>query len=121
MAVRTTTRVPMPIKMRAKQFAMFDALKGLTEAIAEKERQLDSRKELSEERVKEINDMLQTIEQDDIVTLMYYCQYGQQYRKLSGAVTRIDSYWKVLQINGVSISFDEIYEISKSIVMPIHS
>ena len=121
MAARTTTRVPMPIKMRAKQFAMFDALKGLTEAIAEKERQLDPRKELSEERVKEINDVLQTIEQDDMVTVMYYCQYGRQYRQLSGPVTKIDSYWKVLQINGVSISFDEIYEISENAVMPIQS
>ena len=35
---RTTTRIPMPIKQRAKQFAMFDAMKGLTEAIAAKER-----------------------------------------------------------------------------------
>ena len=80
MAVKTTIRTPMPIKMRAKQFAMFDALKGLTEAIAEKERQYDPRRDLSEDRKAEINGKLSTIEKGDLVTAVYYCQYGKQYR-----------------------------------------
>lgn len=50
--VSTTTRTPMPVKMRAKQFMMFDAMKGLTEAIAEKEHQYYPRRELTEERLK---------------------------------------------------------------------
>ena len=73
---RATIRTPMPIKMRAKQFAMFDALKGLTEAIAEKERQVYPRKELSEERISEINLYLKALTVGDYVSLIYYCWYG---------------------------------------------
>lgn len=113
MAARTTTRVPMPIKMRAKQFAMFDALKGLTEAIAEKENRTEPRRELSQERIEELNAKLQQMEKGDMITVVYYCQYAKQYRQLSGSVTKIDSYWRVLQINAVSISFDELYLISE--------
>ena len=39
----------MPAKIRAKQFMMFDAMKGLTEAIAAKERQFYPQKELAED------------------------------------------------------------------------
>lgn len=44
--------------MRAKQFAMFDALKGLKDAIAEKEKEFCSKRELTEERIDEINQTL---------------------------------------------------------------
>lgn len=119
MAVKTTIRTPMPIKMRAKQFAMFDALKGLTEAIAEKERQCVPQIELSEERIEEINCKLKAISSGDIITVVYYCQYSKQYRQLSGKVVGIDSYWKSVQIGSVSISFDEIFEISDCEASPL--
>ena len=80
MAARTTTRIPMSIKIRAKQFAMFDALKGLTEAIAEKEHQQNLRKELSEGRIEEINQQILLIKKGDYISVTYYCQYGKQYR-----------------------------------------
>ena len=108
---RATIRTPMSVKMRAKQFAMFDALKGLTEAIAEKEQQFSPRKELSEDRILEIGQQLNMISKGDFVSITYYCQYGKQYRHLSGNVLRIDCYWKVIQIGAVSVSFDEIFEI----------
>ena len=111
MAVKTTIRTPMPIRMRAKQFAMFDALKGLTEAIAEKERQCVPRKELSEERIEEINRKLKAISKGNFVTVVYYCQYSKQYRELSGKVTGIDNYWKLVQIETVSISYGELFDI----------
>ena len=113
MAARTTTRVPMPIKMRAKQFAMFDALKGLTEAIAEKEQQVYPRKELSEERIAEINQYLKELNVGDYISLVYYCWYGRQYRELRGQVSRIETYWRVLQVGEISIAFNEIFDISK--------
>ena len=73
MVVKTTIRTPMPIKMRAKQFAMFDAMKGLTEAIAGKEESYIQKKELSESRIEEINQQLQTLRKGDRVNLSYYC------------------------------------------------
>ena len=111
MAVKTTIRTPMPIHMRAKQFAMFDALKGLTEAIAEKEQQFSPKRELTGERMEEINRTLIALQTGDIVTVTYYCQYGRSYRQLSGVVGKIDLFWKEIQIGAVSIYFSEIYEI----------
>lgn len=111
MAVKTTIRTPMPIKMRAKQFAMFDALKGLTEAIAEKESFYTPKKELSESRIEEINHQLQMLKKGDIVTLSYYCSYGRQYRTITEVISKIDLFWKEIQIGGTVIGFSEIHEI----------
>ena len=111
MAVRTTIRTPMPVKMRAKQFMMFDAMKGLTEAIAEKEESYAPRKELSESRIEEINQQLQMLQAGDTITISYYCSYEKQYRAIKETIIRIDSFWKELQIGGTVISFSEIEEI----------
>lgn len=112
MAARMTIRTPMPIRMRAKQFAMFDAMKGLTEAIAEKEQQFYAKRELDEDRISEINLCLSELQVGDTITLKYYCQYGKQYRELTGAVTRMDSFWKELQVGDVSICFSEVDAIT---------
>ena len=101
----------MSVKMRAKQFAMFDALKGLTEAIAEKEQQCVPRKELSEERIEEINQCLSQLKCGDVVTVNYYCHYGKQYLQLTDVITKVDPFWKFLQIGGIVIGFLEIDEI----------
>ena len=108
---KITISGPMPIKMRAKQFMMFDALKGLKEAIAEKEQQFSPKRELTGERMEEINRTLIALQTGDIVTVTYYCQYGRSYRQLSGVVGKIDLFWKEIQIGAVSIYFSEIYEI----------
>ena len=111
MAVKTTIRTPMPIKQRAKQFMMFDAMKGLTEAIAEKERQHFSKRELTEERICEINQILMMLRKGDQITVEYSCEYGQKHCVLSGNVEKVDLYWKSLQIQNVAISFSEIMDI----------
>ena len=111
MAARTTIRTPMPIRMRAKQFAMFDALKGLTEAIAEKEHQFCPKKELTEERIKEINQCLTMLLEGDIVSVTYYCQYGRQYQRLTGTLRRVDDYWNEVQVEKTVIGFGEILDI----------
>ena len=109
---RTTTRIPMPVKQRAKQFAMFDALKGLTEAIAEKERQYDTQIELSEDRIAEINEIIAALIPGDIVTAEFFCQYEMTYKRITGSVKKIDLYWKELQIGETTVSFYEINRIS---------
>lgn len=115
---KATTRVPMSTKMRAKQFAMFDALKGLTEAIAEREQQFQPRKELSEERKEEINRAIKAITKGDLITVVYYCQYSKQYRQITGCVARVDNYWKVLQFGAVCVGFDEIFDINRDTDIP---
>ena len=102
----------MPVRMRAKQFVMFDALKGLTEVIAEKERLLYPKKELSVERIEEINAVLATLKPGDEVTVEYYCQYGNCYKQITGKIQKVDSFWEQLELNDISISLQEIYCIT---------
>ena len=108
---RTTVRAPMPTSRRAKQFAPFDALKGLKEAIAEKERIPSPRRILAEDAQAELNEQLSQLRKGTIVTVVYYCIYEQEYHQLTGAVEKIDTYWKLLHVGQLSIDFAEIVEI----------
>ena len=90
---------------------MFDAMKGLMEAIVEKERQPFPKRELTEERICEINQILMRLRKGDQITIEYSCEYGQKYCVLSGIVEKVDLYWKNIQIQNVSISFSEIMDI----------
>lgn len=111
MAVKTTIRTPMPIKMRAKQFAMFDAMKGLTEAIAEKERQHYPQKELTEERIEEINRQLSVLRVGNITTVCYYCVNRKQYIEITGALLKIDPHEKEIHVGEDIVKFCEIERI----------
>ena len=104
----------MPRSKRAAQFAMFDALKGLKEAIAEKERIPTPRRFLSEDAIAEINAQLVALKPGNMATVVYYCDYAQEYLQLTGPVRKVDGYWKVLQIGDLSIDFCEIAEIEKT-------
>ncbi len=108
---RTTVRAPMPASRRAKQFAPFDALKGLKEAIAEKERIPTPRRILAEDALAELNQKLSQLHKGTIVTVVYYCIYEQDYHQITGAVASVDCYWSLLQVGNVSIDFAEIAEI----------
>lgn len=116
-----TTRIPMPIRMRAKQFAMFDAMKGLTEAITERERQYIPKKELAEDRIREIGNVLSELQIGDNVEISYYCDYRKTYRKVEGELKKIDRYWKEIVVEDKVISFGEIdgVEIIRMKTLPI--
>lgn len=108
---KTTARAPMPPSRRAKQFAPFDALKGLREAIARREHIPEPRRELSEDAITEINAQLSDLKPGQLVTVVYYCEYTREYHQLTGKVIKVDSYWKTLQIGNVSIDFSELYQV----------
>ena len=78
---------------------------------AEKERQYTNKKDLSEDRVNEINDILCELQPGDDVEVGYYCQYGKTYRKVTGVLRKIDCYWKTVVIESTTISFGEIDSI----------
>ena len=63
----------MAASRRAKQFAPFDALKGLKEAIAEKERIPSPRRILAEDAQAELNEQLSQLRKGTMVTVVYYC------------------------------------------------
>ena len=101
-------RAPMPPSRRAKQFSMFDAMKGLKEALAAKEQLPEPRKELALDAIEEINRTLCSLKPGALVTVVYYCKYQEEYCQITGAVTKIDLYWNTLFVGTVGIEFGEI-------------
>lgn len=106
-----SVRAPMSNSQRAKQFAPFQALKGLNEAIAEVERIPTPRRILAEDAQEELNQQLSQLRKGTMVTVVYYCIYEQEYHQITGAVIKVDSYWSSLQIGNISIDFSEISKI----------
>ena len=101
----------MPASRRAKQFMPFDALRGLKEAIAAKEKRPEPRRELTEYMKEQINKTLSELRKGQQVTVVYYGSLEQETLQVTGTVAKVDPYWQILQINRIAIDFAEIYEI----------
>ena len=104
----------MPPSRRAKQFAPFDALKGLKEAIAAKEKRPEPRRELTEYMKEQINNALLELQKGQQTTVVYYEKQEQQATQITGTVMKVDAHCQKLQVNQVIIDFLEIYEIHKA-------
>ena len=104
-------RMPMPRSKRAAQFAMFDALKGLKEALKAKEWKPEPRRILAEEAIQEIDATLQELKQGQLATVVYYENFEQTYKQLTGSIRKIDSRRGYLQIGDVSVAFEDIAEL----------
>ena len=104
----------MPPSRRAKQFAPFDALKGLKEAIAAKEKHPEPRRELTDYMKEQINNALLDLQKGQQITVVYYEKQEQQIAQITGTIMRVDAHWQSLHINQVSIDFQEIYEIHET-------
>ena len=95
---------------RAKQFLPFDALKGLEQALREKEIEYEDKKELSEDTLQELNNKFNQVENGKYVELKYY--KNGRYSKIKGIVTNIDYIKKKIQINKIeNISIYDIISI----------
>lgn len=100
----------MEIRDRAKQFAPFSALKGLEEALKEKERQIVPQKELSEESATLLTRKLTALHKGDFVCITYYSD--GEYISRTGMVSRIDSVNRTVTVVKTVIPIDDIYDIS---------
>lgn len=101
--------VKMDKTNRAKQFMPFDALTGLREALREKERLREVKRELSEEQKAELDYKIRNIEKFDVVTVIYYENEG--YKNITGNVEKIDFFNKCLRVNEINIRFDNIFDL----------
>ena len=101
----------MPPSRRAKQFSMFDALKGLKEALAAKERQPQQRIELAPDATEELNRTLCALSPGAVVTVVYYCRFKESYCQITGEVTKLDGFWKLLQIGSLCIDYEDLAAI----------
>lgn len=99
----------MPVADRAKQFMPFSALRGLSEALAAKERIIVPKVELSEEMAEELDRKMHRLEQGQMATVVYF--HRDEYLKTTGMVARIDATSRLLQIVNTKIPFDDILDI----------
>ena len=82
---------------RAKQFLPFDALKGLQEALREKEIEHEEKIELSEETLSELNNKFNKIEKGSKVKIKFY--KNKKYIEIMGIITDIDYIKKKILVN----------------------
>ncbi|MGN0245693.1 MAG: YolD-like family protein [Lachnospiraceae bacterium] len=105
------SRGKMDRSERAKQFMPFAALKGFEELLAEKEKMIVPKIELSEERKAELDDKMRSIKKNDMITVTYYAQ--KEYLKMRGMVSGIDTNARYLKVVNTKIPFDDIYDITE--------
>lgn len=101
----------MTRQQRAKQFAPFDAMKGLQEALRARE-ELHSRvekHEISEEDALKLSMVLSRLRKGSTVKVSYYCAFHDVIKE--GRITEFSSVFKYLKLDGEKIPFENLYKI----------
>ncbi len=101
----------MPVSERAKIFAPFAALKGLDEALAQKEKLKEPKRELSEDSSAELDYKLRSVTKGAVITVIYYDRLEERYVQLTGKVERLDCVHKLLDMTQTEIPFEDLYDI----------
>ena len=99
----------MSVEDRAKQFMPFAALKGYEEALAEKEKIVVNKFELTDELRDDLDLKLHTIKKNDIATIVY-CNKGE-YLKVTGMVSYLDFTSGIIKIVNTKINFRDLFSI----------
>lgn len=94
---------------RAKQFVPFDALKGFREALAQKERIIVPKIELSEEVLEELDRKLHSLQSGQMVSVTYF--HNSEYVKVTGIFVKIWESSRTMQVVNTKIPLDDIREI----------
>lgn len=97
---------------RAKLFAPFDAMKGLKEALRDREERHArvARHEISEEQAEENSRAILRLERG--MEIEVYCHLSFHDVVKRGVVTDLDLALRKLKLNGKNILFDDIYTIT---------
>lgn len=97
---------------RAKLFAPFDAMKGLKEALRDREERHArvARHEISDEQAEENSRAILRLERGMLVEV--YCHHAFHDVVIRGRVTGLDLARKMLSLDGENILFDDIYAVS---------
>ena len=100
----------MPRSQRAKQFAPFDALKGLRESLKIKEYEHEKivKGDLSEEKVNEISNILLNLKKNDVGTVKYF--YDGYVKQVYGTL-KLDYENNLLCVVNEKINLMDILDI----------
>lgn len=96
---------------RAKQFMPFDAVKGLHEALREKERIVVPRMELAEDYAEELNRIIQNLSIAEMITVVHF--EDAEYVKTTGLISKIDKENGYMNVVNTRIEFKNIMKIEK--------
>ena len=97
---------------RARQFLPFDALKGFNEALREKEKEYEERRELSEEEINKISEKLKVLEKGNEVSVTYYL--NKRYVTENVVIKEIDKLkQRIITAEGKSIKFSDVLKIEE--------
>ncbi len=102
----------MPRSERAKQFAPFDALKGLQKALRLKEYEHDRmvRGDIDDETIDKISKQLQKIKKNDSIYIKYF--EDGYYKELKEKVKRIDVNKREVELESKTIFFDDLFDLN---------
>ncbi len=102
----------MTREQRAKQFMPFDAMKGLQEALRDREERHTrvERHGISEEEQEALSAVLNRLSKGDKIRISYYCHF-HDVEKI-GTVTAINYVYRFLKVDEEKIVFDDVYNIA---------
>ena len=111
---------PMPVSDRAAQFSPFAALVGYEDAVAETARLTDSRREMEEDEINELNrslsELSERLRDRPRIRVTYFIRdekkEGGRYASKVGNVRTIDRYNNVILFtDGDSVTVKDMYSI----------
>ena len=100
----------MPRNQRAKQFAPFDALKGLQDALRLKEYENERavKGDLSEEKILEISNTLSNLSKDAIYVVTYF--YDGYNKEIIGKI-KLDLENNAIKVDNTKINLEDVLDI----------
>lgn len=101
----------MTLQERAKQFQPFDAMKGLQEALRDREERHSrvERHDISDEAAERNSLVIAKLTKGVKVRLSYYHAFHDIVAE--GRVNEVNICFKYIKVDGEKIFFDDIYEI----------
>lgn len=102
----------MTREQRAKQFMPFDAMKGLQEALRDREERHSrvERHGISEEEQEALSAVMNRLSKGDKIRISYYSHFHDVEK--TGTVTAINYAYRFLKVDEEKIVFDDIYGIT---------
>ena len=102
-------REKMKMSDRAKIFLPFNGLRGYYDLILKANEIKEDKKELSEEELDLLNNILNKLEKRMMVKIKYYDI--DKYKEIEGMISKIDYVNQYIMIVKTKISFDNLYLI----------
>lgn len=97
---------------RARQFMPFDALKGFSEALREKEKEVEDKRELSEDEIEKISQILSILEKGNSINITYYS--NNRYVTKLIVIKEIDRIkQRIIAENEKNIRFSDVLRIEE--------